>query len=82
MQRGVAPGRLDGELIGFHTDKRFDDVGQFDSEEADAAIEVDEVFCAAVHEKFTRGFDEFRQQEEIILEKGVAGHFPVFGGDA
>ncbi len=40
---GIAPGGLDGGGIEFDAEERFDFGGEFDAEEADAAIGVDEM---------------------------------------
>ena len=36
----------------------------------------------AADEKVARGFHQFRQQEEIILEERIGRHVPVFRGNA
>ena len=74
----VAPRRLDGALVVFHADERFNRVRQFNAEKTDAAIQIRQMPRAAVAEQSAHGFHELRQQGKIVLEKRIRRHVPVF----
>lgn len=79
---GVFAGGFDGGEVEFDADEFLDEVSGFEGEEADAAVDVDDEFGGAGAEAFADACDEFGEEEEVVLEKGVAGEGPVFGGDA
>jgi hypothetical protein len=74
---GVGSGGKDGATIVFDAREGNDSIRQFDGEEPDAAIGIDQVLNAAVSELLRDRLDEAWQQMEIVLEKGVWRHFPV-----
>jgi hypothetical protein len=65
-------------LIQFHARKGIDGIRQFYGEEAHAAVNIDEMPGSGIPQTSANGFDQARQQEEVILEKGIARDFPAF----
>jgi len=73
---------FDGGGVNFDADELANSVGEFDAEEADAAVGVHEELSAAVAEAFADGLDEFGEEKEIVLEEGIAWDDPAFWRDA
>src|SRR5437762_1017892 len=78
---GVDASGPDGVLVQFDPDEALDKVGQFDGEEADAAISVDEEPGAAAGKHRADDFDQIGKQEKVVLEEGALRDLPAFGRD-
>jgi hypothetical protein len=63
-------------LIIFHPDVGLDPGRQFDTEKADTAKQVHQMSGTTVLKKICHGFDQFGQQEKIVLKKGIARAVP------
>src|SRR5262249_7052944 len=54
----------------------------FNAEETDAAIQVNQMPRPGFDQARTNGFDQAREEEEIVLKKGIARNVPALGGNA
>ena len=66
---GVFAGGLNGFFIQFHSEEGIGEISEFDSEESDAAIEVDEEAASTGFKIVAGGADEFGKEKEIVLEE-------------
>jgi hypothetical protein len=76
---GVGACGEDGLAVMFDAGEGDDAVGEFDGEEADAAIGVDEELDAAIGETLCDGLDESWEQVKIVLKEGIGWDVPTFG---
>jgi hypothetical protein len=68
--------------VQFHAHKPLEQVRHFDPEKADSAIRVHQESHAALRHTVTHRFHQLRQQEEVILEKGMRRHLPILRRNA
>ena len=80
--RGVPTRRLDRQTVQFHADKGLHQVRQFNAEEADAAINIQQMPRSAVSQAVPHDLHQSGQQEEVVLEERIRRHFPALGGNA
>lgn len=78
----VAARGVDGGGVEFDAEEGFHGRGEFEGEEPDAAVGVEEMAGAGGLEPGADGLDELGEEVEIVLEKGIAGQFPVGGCEA
>jgi len=78
----VETGGFDRSLIDFDAGEAFHQGRAFKGEESDATVGVDEETRAAVADGVPDRFHEGRQEVKIVLEEGILGKLPAFGGDA
>lgn len=79
---GVAARGVDGGGVKFDAEERFHGRREFEGEESDAAVGVEEVARAGGLESGPDGLDELGEEVKVVLEKGIAGQFPVGRGEA
>src|SRR5277367_1388243 len=75
---GVSPRGMNGRSINLYPNKFLHQVSRLNTEETNAAISINEKPGPRVTKPFANRFDQLGQQEEIILEKGIARHMPPF----
>jgi hypothetical protein len=78
---GIGACGEDGLAVVFDAGEGDNAVGEFDGEEADTAIGIDEVLNAAIGELLRDGLNECGKQVEIVLKEGIRWDVPAFGWD-
>lgn len=73
---GISSRRRNGALVVFDAHERLDRVGQLQAEEADPAIQVNQMAHAAGPQRVADDRHQPGQQKEIILEERIGWAFP------
>ena len=79
--RCIPPRRFNRPAVVFHPNKRLDFLRHLNPEKANPAIKINQMPRAALAKDLPDGFDQFGEQEKIILEKGVRRHIPIRRGN-
>jgi hypothetical protein len=78
---GVSTSCFNRQPVILDADKYFDKVGQLETEKTDSTVNINQMPCPALLDALSGCFDQPREQKEIVLEKRVSRHLPVFRGN-
>jgi len=64
--RSIPTRGLDRQTVQFYADKRLDEVAEFDTEEPDPAIDIQQILRSALSQALAHDLHQSRQQEEVV----------------